>query len=109
MSTYSTKLNAIKNDVQRFKDISINECFEQIDTNDPNGMTIVSAPIYYFFDTYVNDDIGSNPNVFDYIRHKFELDELFGIERVNLIDLFLDNHSTKLYFFEHDNVFFILF
>ena len=42
------QIGSIKDDVQRFKDISINECFEQVDTDDSNGMTIVSAPFIIF-------------------------------------------------------------
>ena len=75
-----------------------NNIYEELEqTNDINKIYVIISPIYYLFDGYINENIGSDSKIRNYINNVFNINTLFSINTYQLTDLPNPTHSTNLY------------
>ena len=95
------KINAemeiiINNITSQLSSRELDELFESIDSDEYDNSYLIKPPIYYLFDGYINENIGSNNEIRD------NLNDLFGINKNFLL---IDNNdkieSTTLFNIEH--------
>ena len=82
-----------KNDIKmsnEYKDIYLFHHLED-DIDDNDNLKAVLFPIYYFFDGYIDSEIGSSRYVRTMLRSIYQLDEKFDMITDNIIDIL--NHS----------------
>ena len=72
--------------------------FEEINISDDlNNLMIIKSSIYYLFDNYLNENIGSTYETRNYITHKCDINTLFLLNNKYIIDFPNPTHSTIIY------------
>jgi len=70
---------------------------------DKKILNCIIYPIYYFFDGYLNPEIGSTKEVRNELRKLYQLDKIFDLEYDSIINIPSNVHSTILCKFELNN------
>ncbi len=83
----------------------IYECSENLDKDDIKSdfqISTIQSPLYYFFDKYLNKEIGGNLQSRDWFLHKTKISDIAGFNKSDIIiDINYRNHATRFYIFKH--------
>jgi len=67
-----------------------------------NDLQNLLFPLYYLFDKNINE-IGSETRIRTYLRSILKLDDIFKLDKSNLLDISYGNHATILYKLDMNN------
>jgi hypothetical protein len=76
-----------------------------INNNHNIDFKIFTWPLYYLFDSKINDKIGSNFEIRNNLRSIFNLDFLFGLNKI--YDIKIPDHSIILYPFLNNDRYYL--
>ena len=85
----------------------INECSENLDKDSgyvksAYQISTILCPLYYFFDNYLNKDIGAYVQHRDWFLYKTKIADMKVFDkRDRIIDIIYRNHATRFYIFQH--------
>jgi hypothetical protein len=68
--------------------------------NSSTDLHYIIYPIYYFFDNYIDKNIGSTMRERNSIRKLYKLDEILNLDENSIMEVPSDGHSTILYKFK---------
>ena len=115
--------SSVKKKFSELDDTTINNyVYEEMNhTTDINKIYIIKPPLYYLFDGYINEKIGSNRMNRNIINYNFNINELFlkKLEHINYViysnihpnqyDIPHPTHATFIDKIENDNRLYIYY
>jgi len=100
----------IKNIKKNISNENINININILNTEICKDLTTSSIfPIYYFFDKFIDEEIGCTSEYRTKVRELLHLDTLFKLDSTNIIDVRNPGHSTLLYKIEIQQNFYIYY